>query len=103
MNENQQKRISKNLSYVLRHRPDTVGLELQEGGWIDVDVLLGALKRSGNAPSLEALQKIVAECTKQRFEFSPDGMQIRARQGHSVEIDLGYEPTSPPPVLYHGT
>lgn len=103
MNENQQKQISKNLSYVLRHRPNAVGLELQEGGWVEVDVLLGALKRSGKAPSMEVLQKVVAECTKQRFEFSPDGAQIRARQGHSVEIALGYEATPPPPVLCHGT
>ena len=103
MNENQQKRISKNLSYVLRHRPDTIGLELQEGGWVDVPVLLDAMKRSGKAVSLEELQIVVAENNKQRFEFSADGAQIRARQGHSVEVDLGYEATTPPAVLYHGT
>ena len=103
MNESQQKRVSKNLSYVLRHRPDTVGLELLEGGWVDIEVLLDAMKRTGKALSLEMLQKVVAENNKQRFEFSADGSQIRARQGHSVEIDLGYEPTSPPAVIYHGT
>ena len=103
MNEKQRKPISKSLSYVLRHRPDTIGVELQEGGWIDIPVLLNAMKRSGKTLTLETLQTIVAECTKQRFEFSPDGSQIRARQGHSVEVDLGYEPTPPPPVLYHGT
>lgn len=103
MNENQQKRISKNLSYVLRHRPDTVGLELLEGGWVKVDVLLDAMKRSGKAVSLETLKLVVAENNKQRFEFSADGSQIRARQGHSVEVDLGYEPSTPPAVLYHGT
>jgi putative RNA 2'-phosphotransferase len=47
MNAEQRKRISKSLSYVLRHRPDSVGIELQEGGWVDVDVLLGALGREG--------------------------------------------------------
>ncbi|BBO35611.1 RNA 2'-phosphotransferase [Lacipirellula parvula] len=103
MNEKQRKPISKSLSYVLRHRPDTIGLELQEGGWVDVPVLLDAMERAGKALALEMLQTIVAECTKQRFEFSSDGSQIRARQGHSVEVDLGYEPTAPPPVLYHGT
>ena len=103
MNENQQKRISKNLSYLLRHRPDTVGLELLEGGWVEVDVLLDAMKRSGKAVSLETLKLVVAENNKQRFEFSADGSQIRARQGHSVVVDLGYEPSTPPAVLYHGT
>jgi putative RNA 2'-phosphotransferase len=80
-----------------------VGLELLDGGWVEVDVLLDAMKRYGKEVSLEALQIVVAENNKQRFEFSPDGSQIRARQGHSVEVDLGYESTAPPPVLYHGT
>ena len=61
------------------------------------------MKRSGKAVSLEVLQIVVAENNKQRFEFSADGSQIRARQGHSVEVDLGYVSTRPPAVLYHGT
>lgn len=47
MNDQPFKKISKSLSYILRHRPATVGLELQEGGWLDVDKLLTAMKRSG--------------------------------------------------------
>jgi putative RNA 2'-phosphotransferase len=95
--------ISKNLSYVLRHRPDAVGLELQEGGWISVDDLLAAFERTGKELSLPLLKQVVAESDKQRFEFSADGDRIRARQGHSAEVDLGYEPATPPDVLYHGT
>jgi putative RNA 2'-phosphotransferase len=103
MNEKQRKRVSKNLSYVLRHRPDTVGLELQEGGWVAVDDLLAAFDRSGEPFPLEVLQQVVAESDKQRFELSVDGARIRARQGHSVEVDLGYQPATPPAILYHGT
>lgn len=96
-------KISKQLSYVLRHRPDSVGLELGEGGWVRVDDLLAALATSGHAVTQPVLQRVVAENDKQRFEFSEDGLRIRARQGHSADVDLGYEPATPPDVLYHGT
>lgn len=97
------KKVSKRLSYVLRHRRDSVGIELGEGGWVDVGMLLSALGRDGQAVSLELLERVVAENDKQRFEFSEDGKSIRARQGHSAEVELGYEPAAPPDVLYHGT
>jgi putative RNA 2'-phosphotransferase len=103
MNTEQLKKVSKNLSYVLRHRPDSVGIELEPGGWIAVDTLLTALENTGRRVSPALLQQIVAENDKQRFEFSDDGARIRARQGHSVEVDLQYEPAVPPGVLYHGT
>ena len=49
------------------------------------------------------LDEIVATSDKQRFAFSDDGRRIRASQGHSVEVDLGYHPAEPPDVLFHGT
>ncbi|REK11973.1 MAG: RNA 2'-phosphotransferase [Planctomycetota bacterium] len=97
------KKISQRLSFVLRHRPDSIGLELQDGGWIDVDALLAALARDGKPVAPETLQLVVAENDKQRFEFSEDELRIRARQGHSTKVDLKYEPASPPDLLYHGT
>ena len=103
MDAKSRKNVSKSLSYVLRHRPDTVGLELGSGGWVSVDELLAAFERTDNALSRELLLTIVAESDKQRFELSSDGSRIRARQGHSVEVDLGYQPATPPDVLYHGT
>jgi putative RNA 2'-phosphotransferase len=103
MNAKHLKEISKNLSYVLRHRPDSIGIELSAAGWIEVDVLLAALARDGKSVSPDVLRTVVAENDKQRFEFSEDGRQIRARQGHSTTVELGYEPATPPAVLYHGT
>lgn len=97
------KRISKQLSYVLRHRPDSVGIELDRAGWVPVDVLLVAFERDGNSLARDTLDRVVAENDKQRFEFSDDGAWIRARQGHSTTVELAYEPTAPPDVLYHGT
>lgn len=103
MNAEKRKRISKSLSYVLRHQPDSVGLELAEGGWIEVETLIQAFNDSGKPLTLELLQEVVAENDKQRFEFSDDRLRIRARQGHSVDIDLGYEAATPPAWLFHGT
>jgi putative RNA 2'-phosphotransferase len=97
------KTVSKSLSYVLRHRPDSVGLELGDGGWVLVDDLLVAFQRAGKRMSRELLDVVVAQNDKQRFEFSEDRTRIRARQGHSAEIYLGYEPATPPDILYHGT
>jgi putative RNA 2'-phosphotransferase len=103
MDAKSKKTISKNLSYVLRHRPDSIGIVLEAAGWVNVEELLAAFARDGRPLSRELLDQIVAESDKQRFELSPDGARIRARQGHSVEVDLGYEPAQPPNVLYHGT
>ena len=103
MNEQKLKKVSKSLSYVLRHRPDSVGLELSDSGWVAVEDLIAAFKRSGKTMSRELLEVVVTKNDKKRFEFSEAGDQIRARQGHSTDVDLGYEAATPPDVLYHGT
>lgn len=97
------KSVSKSMSYVLRHRPDAFGITLDPNGWVEVDTLLKAFKDNGKRFSSEMIDRAVAENDKQRFEFNADRTRIRARQGHSVEIDLGYEPAVPPDVLFHGT
>ncbi len=96
------KTISKTLSYWLRHRPDAGGLTLDANGWTSVDAVLASLMREHKA-DWDRLAEVVETNDKQRFEFSADLEQIRARQGHSVEVDLALEPLSPPDVLYHGT
>ncbi|WDI41896.1 RNA 2'-phosphotransferase [Bremerella sp. P1] len=98
MNAEKLKRISKKMSYILRHQPDSVGLTLAPGGWVAIDDLLGALKISK-----EVLDEVVFTNDKQRFEYSEDAMQIRARQGHSTQVDLQYEAATPPDLLFHGT
>jgi len=96
-------KISKLLSLVLRHQPAHIGLALDSAGWVAVSELLAACNKNGVNLSLEQLKEVVRDNDKQRFIFSPDGLRIRANQGHSVEINLGYAPTPPPNVLYHGT
>jgi putative RNA 2'-phosphotransferase len=96
-------RVSKRLSYVLRHRPGSVGLVLDDAGWVDVDALLGALARTGLPLTRDELEHVVATNDKRRFALDPTGTRIRASQGHSVPVDLGYAAEPPPDVLFHGT
>jgi putative RNA 2'-phosphotransferase len=95
--------ISKRLSYVLRHRPDAIGIALDRAGWVAVDELLAALARHGTALSRAELEAVVDGSDKRRFALSPDGTRIRAQQGHSLPVELGHAQAAPPATLYHGT
>src|SRR5690348_15275242 len=103
MSENETIRTSKFLSLILRHEPERVGLKLDQAGWVGIDELLAAVNRHGVALTLEQLKHVVATNDKKRFAFSDDGKRIRASHGHSVEVELQYEPQVPPEFLYHGT
>jgi putative RNA 2'-phosphotransferase len=96
-------RDSKFLSGVLRHNPGKLGIELDAAGWVDVEVLLAALKRRSRRIGRDRLDFVVAHNNKKRFEFDESGTRIRASQGHSVPVDLGCAPLTPPETLYHGT
>jgi putative RNA 2'-phosphotransferase len=96
-------RISKFLSLVLRHQPEKIGLALDPEGWADVDDLLLKAQQAGVPVTLEILEAVVENNDKQRFAWSADRRRIRAQQGHSIEVDLGLDPVTPPDVLFHGT
>lgn len=91
-------RTSKRLSFVLRHRPESAGLDLDPAGWADVEQVLGALRLTR-----QELERVVATDDKRRFAFDDTGTRIRASQGHSVPVELGYAPEHPPEELFHGT
>lgn len=97
------KRVSKFMSYVLRHRPDAIGLELDPAGWADIDGLIAKANADGQSLDRALIERVVAENDKQRFRISEDGLRIRASQGHSHGVDLALEPVAPPDILYHGT
>ena len=103
MNPKETIRASKFLSLVLRHQPETAGITLDSAGWADVDELLAGCGHARRSLTRQQLDHVVATSEKKRYEFSSDGRRIRASQGHSVEVDLEYEPLPPPDVLYHGT
>lgn len=95
--------ISKKLSYVLRHRPDSIDIALDAAGWVAADTLLAALVRSGTTLTRAELEHIVETNDKKRFAFSADGSMIRAVQGHSTPVTLDHPAAVPPELLYHGT
>jgi putative RNA 2'-phosphotransferase len=103
MDHNNIVKISKKLSYVLRHQPQSIEINLDEQGWVAVQVLLDAFAKHLFPLTLEELELVVAENNKKRFAFNEDKTQIRASQGHSIEVDLGYDPAQPPEFLFHGT
>ncbi len=103
MSSNNDIKTSKFLSLVLRHEPEAAGVTLDDAGWVDVDTLLAGCVAHGKLIDREQLERVVAGSDKQRFAFNEDRTRIRANQGHSVEVDLQYEPRTPPEILYHGT
>jgi putative RNA 2'-phosphotransferase len=104
MDKREAKHKSKFLSLVLRHRPEVIGLELDENGWASVDELLAKMASEAQKDfTFEELRYIVANNDKKRFAFSDDLRMIRANQGHSVKVDLSLKGKVPPGLLYHGT
>lgn len=97
------KGISKYLSYVLRHHPESIDLALDEQGWADIDTLLAKCATKNVLFEREDLMQLVAQNDKQRFAIDETSNKIRANQGHSIRIDAGLQPEVPPAVLYHGT
>ena len=96
--------ISKFISYILRHKPEAIGLSLDSEGWAEVDVLLRLAAAHGNEIPHEQLMRIVAQSDKKRFTVSEDSRYIRAAQGHSTkQVNLGFAPQTPPDILFHGT
>jgi len=95
--------LSKFLSYVLRHHPEDIGLELDDRGWAEVSELIKKSQDEGRNLDQDAIQQIIENSSKQRFVLSSDGKYIRAGYGHSVAVNLQLTPKSPPEKLYHGT
>ena len=94
------KKHSKFLSYVLRHKPESIGISLDENGWVEVSVLLEACNAAGQNISEELLKEIVESNDKKRFALNDTEDRIRASQGHSVKnIDLALEEIEPPETL----
>ncbi len=94
-------KVSRFLSLVLRHHPETIDLHLDRNGWVAVDELL--LKMKKRFPiSREILEEIVRVDNKQRYAFDENHMRIRANQGYSISVDVELEERKPPEFLYHG-
>lgn len=91
------------MSLVLRHKPEEIGLHLDDNGWADVSELIERMNAKGIKATIEIINEVVATNEKKRFAFNDDKTRVRASQGHSVDIDLALKPAEPPEFLYHGT
>ncbi|QZA70870.1 RNA 2'-phosphotransferase [Erwinia phage AH06] len=93
------------LSLVLRHRPEEIGIVLDENGWTKVSELISGAAMTGRFYTVPELEQIVATDEKLRYQLSDDNEYIRAVQGHSHEsvMAMTFELLTPPAKLYHGT
>lgn len=103
MNPKQVKSISKFLSLVLRHKPETINISMDTQGWVSTDELIEKMNAKGKTLNLEMLEYIVENNNKKRFTFNENKSRIKANQGHSLTIDHGFKAVEPPEFLYHGT
>lgn len=94
--------ISKYMSLILRHKPETIGISLDEHGWAKVDELIAGIAKD-NEFNMDILEEIVGTDEKQRYSFNEDRTLIRANQGHSIPVDVEPEEKEPPETLWHGT
>ena len=95
---------SKYIPLILRHKPETIGISLDEHGWADVQEMIDGINASGSDHlDMEMLEEIVRTDEKQRYSFNEDHTLIRANQGHSIPVDVELEEKNPPALLYHGT
>lgn len=95
---------SKFLSLILRHQPESIGIQLDTEGWVDVNLLLQQMVKHRNPLKLQDLIEVVESNDKKRFQLSSDQSKIRAVQGHSsTQVQREYQPLNPPDTLYHGT
>ena len=102
--DKQMKNTSKFISLILRHKPEAIGISLDEHGWADVRDLIGGVNRAeGHFLDMETLEEIVRTDEKQRYSFNDDHTLIRANQGHSIPVDVELEKKMPPDILWHGT
>ena len=99
---NRHNSTSKFISLILRHRPEVIGITLDEHGWANVDELLAGINRT-RPLDMAGLEEIVRTDEKQRYAFNADKTKIRANQGHSVPVDVELQAVTPPALLYHGT
>lgn len=90
------------IALILRHKPEVIGIHLDEHGWANVDELIAGISKTQEF-NMAMLEEIVRTDNKQRYSFNDDKTKIRANQGHSIPVDVELEQKTPPDVLWHGT
>lgn len=99
------KNVSVYISFLLRHKPESINLEMDNHGWVSVDALINGINADGKYElDLPKLEEIVRQDSKGRYRFNADHSRIKACQGHSLPwVEPEMERLIPPAFLYHGT
>ena len=90
------------MSLILRHKPEVIGITLDEHGWANVDELIAGIAKTHRF-DMDILEEIVRTDEKQRYSFNEDKTLIRANQGHSIPVDVEPDEAAPPEELWHGS
>ena len=102
MTKKEQENLGKYIALILRHKPESIGITLDEHGWANVKELINGINKTQHF-TMGMLEKIVEEDSKQRYSFNEDKTLIRANQGHSIPGEVELQEEIPPEILYHGT
>ncbi|HBG5523985.1 TPA: RNA 2'-phosphotransferase [Clostridioides difficile] len=100
---NKKDSLSKFISLILRHKPEVIGIKLDNHGYADVSELIEKIHNTGRNINIEILEQIVIEDNKKRYSFNEDKTKVRANQGHSINVNVELKELEPPKYLYHGT
>jgi putative RNA 2'-phosphotransferase len=95
-----QERISRFLTYLLRHRPKEYPLVFDQRGFVEWRDVVAIVQERFRDVTEEDIRAVVSDSQKKRFEI--EGESVRATYGHSFPVDLGQEAAEPPPRLYYG-
>ena len=94
---------SKVRALILRHKPESIGITLDEHGWANVETFVARISHINQCFTKEILDEIVRTDNKERYSYNGDETKIRANQGHSIQVDVELEKKNPPEILWHGT
>ena len=84
----QNNKTSKFIALILRHKPETIGIALDEHGWADVQELIDGINATGKHHlNMNLLEELVRTDEKQRYSFNEDHTLIRANQGCGRPVD----------------
>jgi len=94
-------KLGRLISGILRHFPDKFGLNMDKNGWVNSESLVRAVRRRYRWANRWIIKALIYSDEKKRYELSDD--KIRARYGHSVDVELSDMPEAQEDVLYYGT
>lgn len=93
-------RLSRFLTFLLRHKPKDYPLALDGEGFAPWQDVVDLVRQRFYDVTEQQMRALTAGGSKKRFEIRGD--QVRATYGHSFPVDLGGRLAEPPAQLYFG-